>query len=95
MIALRRVHKLLLLALLTALLFGVFVPTVRAASMDFVYPPPEAAGDERHLYYWQLLDAAHARGCRLTDQEILDIWHLDLELNAQGLAYWLEAQDPG
>lgn len=31
-----------------------------AASMDFVYPPPEAAGDERHLYYWQLLDAALA-----------------------------------
>ena len=34
-------------------------------------------------------------GYRLPDQEILDIWHLDLELNAQGLAYWLEAQDPG
>ena len=60
MIALRRVRTLLLLALLTAVLFGVFVPTVRAASMDFVYPPPEAAGDERHLYYWQLLDAALA-----------------------------------
>jgi glyoxylase-like metal-dependent hydrolase (beta-lactamase superfamily II) len=40
-----------------------------------------------------LLDEAHAHGCRLGDQEILDIWHLDLELNAQGLAYWLEAQD--
>jgi hypothetical protein len=40
-----------------------------------------------------LLDAAHARGCRISDQEILDIWHLDLELNAQGLAYWLEAQE--
>ena len=60
MIALRRVRTLLLLALLTAMLFGVFVPTVRAASMDFVYPPPKAAGDERHLYYWQLLDAALA-----------------------------------
>lgn len=60
MIALRRVRTLLLLALLTAVLFGVFVPTVRATSMDFVYPPPEAAGDERHLYYWQLLDAALA-----------------------------------
>ena len=43
MIALRRVRTLLLLALLTAMLFGVFVPTVRAASMDFRYPPPEAA----------------------------------------------------
>ncbi len=40
-----------------------------------------------------LLDEAHAHGCRLPDQEILDIWHMDLELNAQGLAYWLEAQD--
>lgn len=32
--------------------------SVQAGPMDFVYPPPEAAGDERHLYYWQLLDAA-------------------------------------
>lgn len=32
----------------------------RAAPMRFVYPPPEVAGDERHLYYWQLLDAALA-----------------------------------
>ena len=28
--------------------------------MRFVYPPPEMAGDERHLYYWQLLNAALA-----------------------------------
>lgn len=42
-----------------------------------------------------LLDEARQHGCKLPDQEILDIWHLDLELNAQGLAYWLEAQDPG
>jgi glyoxylase-like metal-dependent hydrolase (beta-lactamase superfamily II) len=40
-----------------------------------------------------LLTEAHAHGCRLRDEEILDIWHLDLELNAQGLAFWLEAQD--
>jgi glyoxylase-like metal-dependent hydrolase (beta-lactamase superfamily II) len=40
-----------------------------------------------------LLDEARHHGCRLGEQEILDIWHLDLELNAQGLAYWLEAQD--
>ena len=36
--------------------FGV----VRAEPMRFVYPPPEAAGDERHAYYWQLLEAALA-----------------------------------
>lgn len=40
-----------------------------------------------------LLDEARRHGCRRSDAEILDIWHLDLELNAQGLAYWLEAQD--
>ena len=40
-----------------------------------------------------LLDEAHRHGCRLSDADILDIWHLDLELNAQGLAFWLEAQD--
>ena len=41
-----------------------------------------------------LLSEAHTHGCRLSDKEILEIWHLDLELNAQGLAFWLEAQDP-
>ena len=41
-----------------------------------------------------LLQEAHAHGCRLGDSEILDIWHLDLELNAQGLAFWLEDRDP-
>jgi len=28
--------------------------------MRFVHPPPESAGDERHRYYWDLLDAALA-----------------------------------
>ena len=41
-----------------------------------------------------LLTEAHAHGCRLPDEEILAIWHLDMELNAQGLAYWLESQGP-
>lgn len=40
-----------------------------------------------------LLREAHGHGCRLSDEEILDLWRLDLELNAQGLAIWLEAQD--
>lgn len=34
--------------------------SVHAETMNFTHPPPEAAGDERHLYYWQLLDAALA-----------------------------------
>jgi hypothetical protein len=42
-------HLVFLLALCT---------TVHAETMNFVHPPPEAAGDERHLYYWQLLEAA-------------------------------------
>lgn len=46
----RRIFVLLILSGLWAI--------ARADSMNFVYPPPEAAGDERHLYYWQLLDAA-------------------------------------
>lgn len=32
----------------------------QAEPMRFVYPPPEAAGDERHLYYWQILEVALA-----------------------------------
>ena len=31
-----------------------------AAEQRFVYPPPEVSGDERHSYYWQLLEAALA-----------------------------------
>lgn len=42
-------HLIVLLALCTS---------VQAEPMNFVHPPPEAAGDERHLYYWQLLEAA-------------------------------------
>ena len=41
------------------LLFCIF-GVAHAEPMRFVYPPPEAAGDERHAYYWQLLDAALA-----------------------------------
>lgn len=37
-----------------------------------------------------LLREAHAHGCRLDDSQVLEIWHLDLELNAQGLAFWLK-----
>ena len=46
--------------LLLSVLCAVAVAVARAEPMRFVYPPPEAAGDERHLYYWQLLDAALA-----------------------------------
>jgi hypothetical protein len=48
------------LRLLAIVLLFVIRTDVHAESMRFVYPPPEAAGDERHLYYWQLLDAALA-----------------------------------
>ena len=36
------------------------VSAVAAQPMRFVYPPPEVPGDERHTYYWQLLDAVLA-----------------------------------
>ena len=45
-------HRLILLLVLCA--------SAHAETMNFVHPPPEAAGDERHLYYWQLLEAALA-----------------------------------
>ena len=48
-----RLRGILLLALL-------FAGICTAETMPFVYPPPEIAGDERHDYYWQLLDAALA-----------------------------------
>jgi glyoxylase-like metal-dependent hydrolase (beta-lactamase superfamily II) len=40
-----------------------------------------------------LLDEAHTHGCRLSDDEILGLWALDLELNAQGLALWLATRE--
>lgn len=41
-----------------------------------------------------LLDEARRHGVRIPDRDILEIWHLDLELNAEGLAVWIESQDP-
>jgi hypothetical protein len=34
------------------------VLSLHAAPLKFVYPPPESTTDQRHLYYWQLLEAA-------------------------------------
>ena len=39
-----------------------------------------------------LLDETKSFGCRLPQQEILDIFASDLELNAQGLGFWLDHQ---
>ena len=49
-----------ILRLVFFLFFLAFGSGVQGSGMHFVYPPPEEAGDERHLYYWQLLDAALA-----------------------------------
>ncbi|SDH21186.1 ABC transporter substrate-binding protein [Propionivibrio dicarboxylicus] len=35
-----------------------FCGGVSAEPLRLTYPPPEAAGDERHSYYWELLEAA-------------------------------------
>ena len=40
-----------------------------------------------------LLDEARRFGCRLADDEILDVFAADLDLNAQGLAYWIDNVD--
>lgn len=37
-----------------------------------------------------LLSETHRFGCRLSDDEILDIFSNDLDLNAQGLTFWIE-----
>jgi hypothetical protein len=43
-----------LLLLLASLLMG------HAGAFTFVHPPPESPGDERHRYYWELLESALA-----------------------------------
>lgn len=37
-----------------------------------------------------LLGEARNFGCKLTEDQLLEIWATDLELNAQGLAVWLD-----
>jgi glyoxylase-like metal-dependent hydrolase (beta-lactamase superfamily II) len=53
------------------------------------------AGEARHARIRSavsdlLLAETKQFGCRLPDQAILDIFAADLELNAQGLAFWVE-----
>lgn len=40
-----------------------------------------------------LLETSHQHGCRLGDDEILEILRTDLDLNAQGLAFWLSTRE--
>jgi hypothetical protein len=40
-----------------------------------------------------LLKEVHAHGCELPDDEIKAIFATDLDLNAQGLAYWKEQEE--
>lgn len=40
-----------------------------------------------------LLDEARRFGCRLADDEILEVLASDLDLNAQGLAHWIDNVD--
>lgn len=54
-----------------------------------------ADGEGRHAAIKQettayLLAELHAHGCTLPEAQILDVLATDLELNAQGLAYWLD-----
>jgi glyoxylase-like metal-dependent hydrolase (beta-lactamase superfamily II) len=37
-----------------------------------------------------LLDQLRSHGCQLSDGVLLEIWVTDLELNTQGLTYWLD-----
>jgi hydroxyacylglutathione hydrolase len=42
-----------------------------------------------------VLDELRAFGCVLPDQEVLALLQIDLEVNAQGLAFWLDAGGAG
>jgi glyoxylase-like metal-dependent hydrolase (beta-lactamase superfamily II) len=55
------------------------------------------AGEGRHLALRQglarlYLDRLRGQGCRLPETQALELLDLDLELNAQGLAIWLDRQ---
>lgn len=54
------------------------------------------AGGERHERLKSrltryLLDEAHRFGCHRSDDELLEQWETDLELNTQGLEVWLDS----
>ena len=36
------------------------LPMGHAGALTYIYPPPESPGDERHRYYWELLESALA-----------------------------------
>jgi glyoxylase-like metal-dependent hydrolase (beta-lactamase superfamily II) len=42
-----------------------------------------------------LVNAALAHGCRLRGEQLLDVLALDIELNAQGIAVWLDRPQTG
>jgi len=65
-----------------------YVAIALAASED-----AEKAGRIRDGLTALLLQEARRHGCRLSDREVLDIWKLDLELNAEGLAVWLDTRE--
>jgi len=54
-------------------------------------------GDERHRALKRAMTAylvaeARGHGCRLSEAELAAIWEMDVELNTQGLTYWLDKQ---
>lgn len=57
----------------------------------------KAPGEDRHARIRSalaelLLTETRSFGCRLSGQAILDIFAADLDLNAQGLAFWIDHQ---
>ena len=57
----------------------------------------KGAGTERHekmkmSLQSYLLDAIAEHGCALSKQRLLDIWETDIELNTQGLEFWVDSQ---
>ena len=55
------------------------------------------AGSQREKHLFEgvralLLEEAHRYGSRLSDEEVMAVYGTDVELNAQGLGVWLDAQ---
>lgn len=56
-----------------------------------------AQGEARHALLKSamtryLLDEVRAHGCTMPESQLLDIWATDLELNTQGLCFWLDSR---
>jgi len=75
--------------------YGKFIDVAGGAKellrrLDHIVELAQSGGDLKAAMTGYLLAEARAHGCALPGEKLLELWATDLELNTQGLTYWLE-----